>query len=218
MTNILPWSSPTKVRAWPRRTRSAPTAALSWSRSPPVTIPTVGPSEPSGPTGVVQNKHTNEFLIPTPIAKFPTFPPPTSLTRSRAPSRAITPAALQPRPRPRSWSITARAGAEYTGLAAGKTSNGQDYIYAANEGTNPGIQVFDSSFQQVTLGTNNNPVGNPFIDPDLPAGFVPYGVRDLSLGTHQESLSVRHVSRPQLPGWGGCRVHQQRHVSGTDRL
>ncbi len=29
-----------------------------------MTIPTVGSSEPSGPTGVVQNPHPNEFLIP----------------------------------------------------------------------------------------------------------------------------------------------------------
>src|SRR5271169_2052237 len=32
--------------------------------SPPVTIPKVGFKEPSGPTGVVQNTHSTEFLIP----------------------------------------------------------------------------------------------------------------------------------------------------------
>ena len=68
------------------------------------------------------------------------------------------------------------ARAEYTGLAVGTASDGNDYIYAANEGTNPGIQVFNSSFQQVTK------LGN-FMRSLLPAGFVPYGVRDLSLGT-----------------------------------
>ncbi len=39
------------------------------------------------------------------------------------------------------------ARAEYTGLATGTASDGHDYIYAANEGTNPGIQVFNSSFE-----------------------------------------------------------------------
>ena len=48
-----------------------------------VTIPTVGSSTPTGPTGVVQDP-TNEFLDSTAA-----FPLPTSLTRSRAPSRAI---------------------------------------------------------------------------------------------------------------------------------
>ena len=88
--------------------------------------------------------------------------------------------------RPRSWSITARTRGGVHRPGRRQTSDGQDYIYAANEGTNPGIQVFNGSFQQVTqFGTKKNPVVNPFIDPDLPAGFVPYGVRDLSLGTHQ---------------------------------
>ena len=81
--------------------------------------------------------------------------------------------------------------AVYTGLADGTivdaAGNGHDYIYAANEGTSPGIQVFDSSFGLVQL-PNGNVKGNPnftgnFTLPagTLPAGFMPYGVRDLSL-------------------------------------
>ncbi len=40
------------------------------------------------------------------------------------------------------------SGAEYTGLAVGIASDGNDYIYAANEGAKPGIQVFKVPFNR----------------------------------------------------------------------
>jgi uncharacterized protein (TIGR03118 family) len=135
--------------------------------SSPVAIPTVGRREPSGPTGVVQNTRPKEFLIPgSDVATtyiFDTLQG-TIVAYNGISAEIVSPTANK-------WS----ARAVYTGLAIGTASDGNDYIYAANEGTKPGIQVFNSSFQQVTLGS--------FCDPYLPAGFVPYGVRDLSLGT-----------------------------------
>ena len=156
--------------------------------SSPVTIPTVGSSEPSGPTGLVQNTDPQGFKIPGPekgtpavsasyifdtlqgtIGGFAVNNPDTS------PLQITDPAQIMVK--------NGSAGAEYTGLATG-TFDGKDYIYAANEGTNPGIQVFNSSFQRVPLGPG--PIGvvtfGNFIDPILPKGFMPYGVRDLSLG------------------------------------
>ncbi len=159
-----------------------------------VTIPTVGSSEPSGPTGLVQNTHPGEFLIPEPngslvaatyivaalqgtIFGIEGFSANRNITNATSAEKMVD---------------NSSAGAEYTGLAAGTVfdaaGNGHDYIYAANEGTSPGIQVFDSSFGEVQL-PNGNVKGNPnftgnFTLPagSLPAGFMPYGVRDLSLG------------------------------------
>jgi len=155
------------------------------SRSP-VTIPKVGFSEPSGPTGLVQNKHPKDFLIPGPDGNVPATYIFDTLQGTIEGYSAHNTGDINSA----EIVVNNSSTAEYTGLAAG-TVNGQDYIYAVNEGTNPGIQVFDSSFHQVILG-NFNFNGNPnfkgnFIDPCLPAGFIPYGVRDLSLGTHTVS-------------------------------
>ncbi len=144
-----------------------------------VTIPTVGSSALSGPTGVVQNTNPGDFLIPGPDGNVPATYIFDTLQGtiegySASNTGVINSAEIM---------VNNSPTAEYTGLATG-IFDGQDYIYAANEGTHPGIQVFNSSFQQVPLGPG--PVGvetlGNFIDPSLPAGFMPYGVRDLSLG------------------------------------
>jgi uncharacterized protein (TIGR03118 family) len=163
-----------------------------------VTVPAVGFGEPSGPTGLVQNTRPGEFLIPgpdgSPIAVsyiFDTLQGTIGGYALDANGNLITnPAEIMYNG---SDSPTSHySHAEYTGLAVGtvvdSAGNGDDYIYAANEGTSPGIQVFDSSFGLVQLPDgkvkgNPNFTGN-FTLPagSLPAGFVPYGVRDLSLG------------------------------------
>jgi uncharacterized protein (TIGR03118 family) len=60
-------------------------------------------------------------------------------------------------------------GAVYTGLAVNQAQN---LLYAANGGTSPGINVFNSSFSQVNLP-------NAFLDPNLPVGLVPFNVQDI---------------------------------------
>ena len=148
-----------------------------------VTIPTVGFSEPSGPTGLVQNTHAGEFLIPGPDGiSAPASYIFDTLQGTIEGYNGIMVNSISADTTVNSAEIMVdnnSAGAEYTGLAAG-TVNGQGFIYAVNEGTDTGIQVFNDKFKPVTKFGN-------FIDPDLPAGFIPYGVRDLSLGTHQES-------------------------------
>jgi uncharacterized protein (TIGR03118 family) len=151
-----------------------------------VTIPKVGSSEPSGPTGVVQNTDSQDFLIPGPdgpVSATYIFDTLQGAIEGYA-AGEINSAKVMNRSK----------GAEYTGLAAGiftdAAGNSNEYIYAANEGTKPGIQVFDASFSSVTLpnakGKGPNPdhfTGNFTLPPGtLPAGFMPYGVRDLSLG------------------------------------
>ncbi len=151
-----------------------------------VTIPTVGSSELSGPTGLVQNTSGGfkingvpaTYIVATlqgTIFGIGGFSANGNITHATSAEKMVD-----------------EAGAEYTGLAAGivvdAAGNDHDYIYAANEGTSPGIQVFDSSFGPVQL-PNGNVKGNPnftgnFTLPagSLPAGFMPYGVKDLSLG------------------------------------
>lgn len=60
--------------------------------------------------------------------------------------------------------------ANYTGLALGK-SGGASYLYAAD--STGQIRVFDSSFNQVT----NTTFAGRFVDPNLPAGYVPFNVQ-----------------------------------------
>src|SRR5580704_10438529 len=62
------------------------------------------------------------------------------------------------------------AGASYTGLAI---DNATQQIYAANDKAGT-IDVFNSSFAQVAL-----PVG-AFVDPNLPAGLVPFNVQEIN--------------------------------------
>jgi uncharacterized protein (TIGR03118 family) len=65
------------------------------------------------------------------------------------------------------------AGAVFTGLALANNGTG-NFLYAANDtaGTG-GIVVFNSSFAQTTLSGG-------FVDPNLPAGFVPYNIQAIN--------------------------------------
>jgi uncharacterized protein (TIGR03118 family) len=64
--------------------------------------------------------------------------------------------------------------AVFTGLAIGSVS-GTPYLYAANGGTTPGINVFDGNFNNVTGST----FAGKFVDPNLPAGYVPFNVQNI---------------------------------------
>lgn len=61
-------------------------------------------------------------------------------------------------------------GAAYTGLGIG-TTGGQTFLYAANVAGGT-IDVFNSSFLKTTLAGS-------FVDPNLPAGFVPFNIQNL---------------------------------------
>jgi uncharacterized protein (TIGR03118 family) len=79
-------------------------------------------------------------------------------------------------------------GAAYTGLAL-VSSGGQNFIYAANargtDGIGPhGIDVFNGSFQPVSLGAG------AFAVPNLPAGLTPYNVQQIN-GTIYVTYSQR---------------------------
>lgn len=59
-------------------------------------------------------------------------------------------------------------GAVYTGLAITTDSSG-DFLYAADNGPNSRIDVFDKTFTRV----------NSFTDPSIPAGLAPYGIQNI---------------------------------------
>lgn len=60
--------------------------------------------------------------------------------------------------------------AKFTGLSVGQSS-GQNLLYAADF-HNGEIDVFNTSFQQVTLSGS-------FVDPTIPAGFAPFNIQNL---------------------------------------
>lgn len=60
------------------------------------------------------------------------------------------------------------SGSVYTGLAIASTSSG-DFLYAADNGPNSRVDVFDSKFNVV----------KSFTDPDINGGLAPYGIQNL---------------------------------------
>jgi uncharacterized protein (TIGR03118 family) len=66
--------------------------------------------------------------------------------------------------------VATTPGAVYTGLAINSPSNPTPMLYAAN-GTTGKIDVFD--------GTFTNEMSSGFVDPNLPAGLVPFNVEDI---------------------------------------
>ena len=128
-----------------------------------VTIPTEGSSAPGKPTGQVFNT-TTDFSIPGPsgpvVASFIFDTLQGTIEAWNPGSSGGTSSAV--------IMVNNSSTAVYTGLAAGN-SGGVNYLYAANGGTSPGIQVFNGSFASVTLAGN-------FVDPKLHKGFTPYNI------------------------------------------
>jgi uncharacterized protein (TIGR03118 family) len=122
-----------------------------------VSIPTT-PSGPQGPTGQVFNSSTS-FTVGANAANF--IFANLNGTISAWNGSAGTTAQIQ----------VTTPGAFYTGLAINAAQN---RLYAANGAGSGGINVFNSGFAPAL----NLPVG-AFIDPNLPAGLVPFNVQDI---------------------------------------
>jgi uncharacterized protein (TIGR03118 family) len=77
------------------------------------------------------------------------------------------------------------SGAVYKGLAVASTSNG-DLLYATNfrAGT---VDVFDTLFHSFTTSGG-------FTDPDLPAGYAPFGIRNLG-GTIYVTYALQDAAK-----------------------
>jgi len=103
-------------------------------------------------------------------------------------SPTFTGAAYTTTPQYAAQLVATTQNAAFTGVAIGSNSSG-NFVYAANFSGGQ-IDVFNSSFQQVTLGGS-------FTDPALPAGFMPFNIANVN-GT----LFVTYKST-QTPDVGG---------------
>ena len=73
-------------------------------------------------------------------------------------SLATIPEGFQPKP-----------GASYTGLAIATNTQGQTFLYAADDSSNSQVDMYDGSFHLV----------KSFTDPEIPRNFAPYGVQEI---------------------------------------
>src|SRR5262249_45189470 len=128
------------------------------AESPTVVIPTTA-AGPQGPTGEASNE-TSSFLVNGTPAAF--IYADLNSTISAWNSSAGTMAQVE----------ATTTGAAYTGRVMQSTASG-DFLYAANPRQGR-IDVFDGSFNRVTLPTG------AFVDPELPAGMVPFNVEDVN--------------------------------------
>ena len=85
------------------------------------------------------------------------------------------------------------AGATYTGLAIA-TNNGQPFLYAADDGQNRRIDVFDSNFKLV----ESNP--EAFVDSKIPKKFAPYGIQTITDADGIETIWVTYTALDKSQG------------------
>jgi uncharacterized protein (TIGR03118 family) len=78
-------------------------------------------------------------------------------------------------------------GATYTGLAIA-TNGGQRFLYAADDGPNRRIDVFDSNFKLAELGPN------AFVDPKIPQKFAPYGIQTITDAQGLQTIWVTYTA------------------------
>jgi uncharacterized protein (TIGR03118 family) len=78
-------------------------------------------------------------------------------------------------------------GATYTGLAIAN-NNGHKLLYAADDGSNRRVDVFDSSFQLTDLGPG------AFVDPNIPQKFAPYGIQTITAPNGSETVWVTYTA------------------------
>jgi uncharacterized protein (TIGR03118 family) len=80
-------------------------------------------------------------------------------------------------------------GATYTGLAIAN-NGGQPLLYAADDGPNRRIDVFDSNFKLV-----NEQLGpNAFVDPKIPQKFAPYGIQTITDAQGVQTIWVTYTA------------------------
>jgi uncharacterized protein (TIGR03118 family) len=84
-------------------------------------------------------------------------------------------------------------GAVYTGLAIG-TNSGQPFLFAADDGKNRRIDVFDTNFNLVDLGPD------AFADPNIPSEFAPYGIQTITAADGSETVWVTYTALDKAQG------------------
>ena len=151
-----------------------------------VTIPSPTAATGGTPTGIVANTNSSEFLVhgSGTSAHFIFATEDGTIAAWNAGTSAVIKADNSTNPSP-------KKGAVYKGLALA-SNNGADYLYATNfrAGT---IDVFDSSFHQVTLGSGAFP--GTFRDNHIPKSFAPFGIANIGgdlFVTYAKQDSAKH--------------------------
>ncbi len=146
-----------------------------------VSVPPTAPP-PTGPTGQVQNSFgAGNFVENGTPASF-IFATLAGTIDAWNASNGTTAAIVVP-----------SAGAVYTGLAIGSNASG-NFLYAANFGAGS-IDAFNSTFAPTTLAGS-------FVDPSLPAGFVPYNIQNIGGKLYVEYAKVDPITHQAAPGAG----------------
>ena len=146
-----------------------------------VTVPPTAPP-PTGPTGMVNNSFgAGNFVENGAPASFIFATLAGSIDAWNA-SNGTTAAVVASTP-----------GAVYTGLAIG-TNGTANFLYAANFGGGR-IDVFNSSFAPTS------PSGS-FVDPNLPAGYVPYNIQNIGGKLYVEYAQVDPITHEAAEGAG----------------
>lgn len=89
--------------------------------------------------------------------------------------------------------VATTPGAVYTGLAIGNNGSG-NFLYAANFGGGH-IDVFNSTFAPTTLAGS-------FVDPNLPAGYVPYNIQNVGGKLYVQYATVDPTTHEAAKGAG----------------
>jgi len=84
-------------------------------------------------------------------------------------------------------------GAVYSGLAIA-SNNGEKFLFAADDGTNRRVDVFDSNFKLVELGEN------AFVDANIPKKFAPYGIQTITDADGTETVWVTYTALDKSQG------------------
>src|SRR5713226_10458188 len=79
------------------------------------------------------------------------------------------------------------AGATYTGLAIAN-NGGQPFLYAADDGPNRRVDVFDANFKLTELGAT------AFVDPKIPQKFAPYGIQTITAADGSQTIWVTYTA------------------------
>jgi len=88
-------------------------------------------------------------------------------------------------------------GAVYTGLAIA-ANGGHPLLFAADDGPNRRVDVFDTNFVLHDLGAS------AFVDPNIPRDFAPYGIQTITTtaadGTKTETVWVTYTALNKAQG------------------
>jgi uncharacterized protein (TIGR03118 family) len=68
------------------------------------------------------------------------------------------------------------------------SNNGQPFLYAADDGPNRRVDVFDANFKLTELGPN------AFVDPKIPQKFAPYGIQTITAADGSETVWVTYTA------------------------